>query len=95
MTEAIGEIIYTLLVVVMGMSLVGILYFVFLVILGLVSDIITMSITAGAIFFLYVTIFGGGDPSQGFNFICWEPGIWIFAPISAFVIVLFANIVGD
>lgn len=93
--EAIGEIFYTLFVVFMGMSLVGILYFGFLVILGLVTDIITMLITAGSIFFIYVTVFGGGDPSQEFNFICWSPGIWVFAPVTATVTVLLVYMFGD
>ncbi len=94
MTEAIGNIIYMVFVVFCGMSVVGLLYFLFLVILGLTTDIITMTMTAGAIFFMYVTVFGGSDPSQEFNFICWSPGIWIFAPISAFIIVVLANIIG-
>ena len=93
--EALGEMLYTISVVFMGMSLVGILYFGFLVILGLVTDIITMLITAGSIFFIYVTFFGGGDPSQEFNLLCWGPGIWVFAPACAVVTVLFVYMLGD
>ncbi len=93
--EAVGEAIYTIFVVFMGMSVVGILYFGLLVILGLVTDLITMVIFAGSIFFIYVTFFGGGDPSQEFNFICWGPGIWVFAPIGAFVTVLFVYMFAD
>ena len=93
--EAVGEILYTISVVFMGMSLVGILYYVFLVIVGLTTDIISMVILAGSIFFIYVTFFGGGDPSQEFNFLCWGPGIWVFAPVTATVTVLFVYMLGD
>ena len=90
--ETVGEIFYTLFVIVFCMSVVGILYFIFLVIIGLATDIISMSMTAGAIFFVYVTFFGGTLSGQDFTLICWGPGIWVIAPISAFVTVFLIEI---
>lgn len=96
MTEAIGNAIYMVFVVFCGMGLVGLIYYFILVLIGLGSNIINMVMTAGAIFFLHhYFISGGVKEASEFNFIFWEPGVFVFAPIGAVVTVLFVYMFAD
>jgi len=93
--ETISETIYTITVVFMCMSFVGILYYILLIMIGLGSNIINMVMFAGAIFFIYVTVLGGTSGDQAFSFIFWWPGVFIISPTVATLTVLFFYIVGD
>lgn len=90
------DIVVTVAKIVFSMSLVGIVYYLVLVGYGLSSNIITMLTGAVSIFLLYALLLGSPAESYSrFNFICWEPGIFIIAPVAAAVTVLFICIVKD
>jgi len=93
--ETVGEIIYTICVVFMCMSLVGLIYYFILVAIGLASNIINMLMFAGGIFVLHHIFISGGKEASEFSFLYWEAGVFIFAPVVATLTVLFVYIVGD